>query len=193
MKWLKWFLPAAFLAGLYLCFFLPYMSLPNINWVLVIIALLVLVVISTVNIIYAFRNALRPADKIKNRRSRRSMKIIMITMKLLTIPFFVINFVFWTCIMAIPFASLIVMLFLPVILLLTFMVLLVTSAYSVSMIILYSRAKMFTTTATVINIILQFIYVVDVFDAIYLVFKTWKLEKAEKRVQSAESQQFASA
>lgn len=190
MKWLKWFLPASFLAGLYLCFYLTYMSLPNINWVLVIIALLVLVAISAVNIIYAFRNALRPADKIKN---RRSMKIIMITMKLLTIPFFVINFVFWACIMAIPFASLIAMLFMPVILLLTFMVLLVTSAYSVSMIILYSRAKMLSPVATVVNIILQYIYVVDVFDAIYLVFKTWKLEKAEKRVQSAESQQFASA
>lgn len=164
---MKLFLSTAFLITLYgflsaFCFFS--------NKILMVLSGLILLAVSIINIVFSIIIAIRTQDLAK---VRNEMRKIMLFIKLLSIPFFIINFAIWTGVVGtvslFP-GGFLIWIFVPVIVFLTFIILLVTSSFSISTVILYGRSKLLNKHEIVIHILLQLIFVIDVFDAIFLFY-----------------------
>jgi len=161
----KLFLSTTFLITLYgflsvFCF--------SSNKTLLALSGLILLVVSISNIVYSIKLAIRTQNLPK---VRNDMRKIMLFIKLLSIPFFLINFTIWTGLvgmLSIFPGGFVIWVFVPVMVFLTFIILLVTSSFSISTVILYGRSKLLNKPEVFIHILLQLVFVIDVFDAIFL-------------------------
>lgn len=162
---MKWFLSAAFLVALYgfvlvLCF--------SSNTVLLALSGLILFVFSIINIVFSIKLAIATQDIAK---VRNEMRKVMLFIKLLCIPFFVFNFMLWVGfigMLSIFPGGFLVWTFVPVIVFVTFFILLVTSSFSLSTIILYGRSKILNKAEIIIHALLQLVFVLDIIDTIIL-------------------------
>lgn len=161
---MKWLLNISFVVLLY-----SSLSIYSMESKLVSILIIVLLILSgLVNIVMFIISAFQSND-IKSRKN--SMINRMLFLKLSAIPFFIINFMLWTGLfgMLILFPGGIFLLALsPIIVLLTFTVLLVTSASSISALVYCYRARQIDTLRLIIHTILQLIFVLDIIDSIFL-------------------------
>jgi len=99
------------------------------------------------------------------------------------IPFWVINFISYFGVM--QFFVLIMwgmaILIIPIILFLSYLILLATSIYSINYIILAEKNKMITKTQCIINIILQLCFILDIINVLYLEINKKKKKNNEVR------------
>lgn len=106
------------------------------------------------------------------------LKTIMF-FKIAFIPYFIINFFFWFCVIGIllnPVMAFIGVALIPVAVISTYLTMLITSIYGISIISAMGRNKALTLREYVIHIICQLIFIVDVVDIIYLNIKYKKIE-----------------
>jgi hypothetical protein len=161
---MKWFLNISFVGLLYILF-----GIYNVESKLISILIVVLLILSGFgNIIMSIISAF---GSIINKNSLNSMINRMLFLKLSVIPFFILNFMLWTGLFGtlILFPGGIFLLALaPIIVLLTFTVLLVTSSSTISVLVYCYRAKQIDISKLIVHIVLQLIFVVDVIDSIYL-------------------------
>lgn len=161
----KLFLSTAFLITLY-GFFSVFCFIHN--KILLALSGLILLAVSIINIVFSIIIAISTQNLPK---VRNEMRKIMLFIKLLSIPFFIINFAIWTGVVGtvslFP-GGLLIWIFVPIIVFLTFIILLVTSSFSISTVILYGRSKLLNKHEIIIHILLQLIFVIDVFDAMFL-------------------------
>jgi len=95
-------------------------------------------------------------------------------LKLSLIPFFILNFLYWTiCVVIVPMGF-VYALYLPGVVVLTYTVTAITGICGSSTIMAYERAGQLQKELTVIHLILQFVFVLDIFDTIYLLRKYGK-------------------
>ena len=119
--------------------------------------------------------------------ARKNFRQAMLVIKLATIPFFILFFFWMLAIFSLSLTvSLIMLPVSPVVLLLNFLLILIpvlalltTSVYSISALAAYKRAGMLNLGELIIHCILQFIFVADVIDAIYLYHTLGKREKMQ--------------
>ena len=169
---MKWFLNISFVGLLYITFGIYSMESKFIS--LLIVVLLILSGIG--NILMSIITAFQSIDA-KNRRN--SMIYRMLFLKLSVIPFFVLNFMLWTGLFGtfILFPGGIFLLALvPIIVFLTFTVLLVTSSSTISVLVFSYRSKQIDMNKLIVHIVLQLIFMVDVIDSIYL-YKKLRIRK----------------
>lgn len=139
------------------------------------LALLVFMVFLVImNIVYSIKlHKLAFHNTIKG----NSLKTIMI-FKIGFIPFFLINFLFWLCLIGIllnPMMGFIGVFLIPMALISTYTTMLITSVYGISLISVMGRKNMLTWGQCVIHIIFQLIFIVDVVDLIFLFVKYRKV------------------
>lgn len=161
---MKWFLNILFVGILYISFSIYSMDSKLIG--LLIIVLLILSGLS--NIILSIVSAFQSVD-IKNMNN--GMINHMLFLKLSVIPYFILNFLLWTgffgTLMIFP-GGIFLLALVPIIVFLTFTVLLVTSSSAISALVYCYRAKQIDIFKLIIHIVLQLIFVVDVIDSVYL-------------------------
>lgn len=136
---------------------------------LISILIVVLLILSGIgNILMSIIFAFQSIDT-KNRQN--SMLNRMLFLKLSVIPFFIFNFMLWTgvfgTLMLFP-GGIFLLALAPIIVFLTFTVLLVTSSSTISVLVYCYRAKQIDISKLIVHIVLQLIFVVDVIDSIYL-------------------------
>jgi hypothetical protein len=158
---MKWRSGVLFLISLYL-FTITHYFLDNI--ILEVIFGLLLFVSSIANVVISLKCAFttQEIEKVRN-----EMRRIMLFIKLLSVPCFVVNFLIWALYGIVPMGF-VMWIFLPLVIFITYSVLLVTSSFSVSTIILYGKSKKLSKVEIIVHIWLQLIFVIDVIDAIYL-------------------------
>lgn len=161
---MKWFLNISFVVFLYISF-----GIYSMESNLIKILIVVLLILSGFgNIIMSIISAFHSID-INYRRN--SMINRMLFFKLSVIPFFIFNFMLWTgvfgTLMLFP-GGIFVLALVPIIIFLTFTVLLVTSSSTISVLVYCYRAKQIDISKLIVHIVLQLIFVVDVIDSIYL-------------------------
>ena len=164
---MKWFLNISFVGLLYISF-----NIYTQESKLISILIVVLLILSGFgNILMSIISAFQSIEA-KNRPN--SMLNRMLFLKLSVIPFFVINFMLWTGLfgtfMCFP-GGIFLLALAPIIVLLTFTVLLVTSSSTISVLVYCYRAKQIDIYKLIVHIVLQLIFVVDVIDSIYLFIK----------------------
>lgn len=105
------------------------------------------------------------------------IKISLIS-KIILIPFYIINFLFWLCVtmgfLMVPGFQIFIVVTL-FIALLTYMVLLSTSCYSIVSIIKLYRKRKINLKSCIINIIFQFMFVFDIIGLAIFYFKNRKI------------------
>ena len=166
---MKWVLSAVFLSLFYMWFVFAYFGIGidlgvNLIWIVVLPSVLV----GVASVVAAIAVAVASRDP---RRDSTSLRKVMVFSKVTAIPFFVGNFLMWSGVWAISLFSVISALFaqavlIPVAVVLTYCVMLVTSADSIATIVLAARAKLLRPTEVAVHIILQLIFVADVVSAI---------------------------
>ncbi|TYQ16719.1 UNVERIFIED_CONTAM: hypothetical protein Cloal_3287 [Acetivibrio alkalicellulosi] len=165
---MKWFISSLFLVTLYFFGISIYLLADG---TLVIVSMLALIFLSVVNFIFSIFYVTTSNDlyKVSN-----EMRKVMLFVKLMVIPFFVSNFLILalgTVIIALfPKTTVLTFFSTPILVFLTFLILLATSLFSIPAIILYGRTKELNKVEVVIHVILQLIFVFDIIDAIFLFF-----------------------
>lgn len=173
-KWLLAFLINAYVLQLFL--FLD--VLPNnivddypVPFLCIYLALLVFMVFLIImNIVYSIK--LHKLAFHKNINGN-PLKTIMI-FKIGLIPFFLINFLFWFSIIGIllnPMMGFIGVFLIPFAAISTYLTMLITSIYGISLISVMGRKNILTWGQCVIHIIFQLIFILDVADSIFLFVK----------------------
>jgi hypothetical protein len=120
-------------------------------------------------------------NKLTNNHKRmikdNPLKTIMI-FKIGLIPFFLINFLFWFSMIGIllnPMMGFIGVFLIPIAVISTYLTMLITSIYGISIISVMGRKNILTWGQCVIHIIFQLIFILDVADLIFLFVKYRKV------------------
>lgn len=152
-------------------------GLINNNYTIWILLSLALVFSEIVNLVLTFQNIRNTYQLYKNGEYnylRKSMQML----KLSTIPYFLLNFIFYLLLILIFFMGTRgIIIFTPVPLLLsipiffTYLTVLCSAAYGVGFIAILWKEKSFTIGRTIMHILLQICFVLDVMDTIVLLRK----------------------
>ncbi len=104
--------------------------------------------------------------------------------KLLLAPFFLLNLLLWVLFVGATYNPFLMMLWIlvPFGVFYTFSVLFATSVYSCSKLLFYARTHRLPEKTCVLHILLQLIFVADLFDGIYLASLEKTLEKASETI-----------
>lgn len=161
---MKWFLNISFVGFLYISFRIYSMESKLIS-----ILIIVLLILSGFgNILMSIISAFQSIDA---KSKQNSMINRMLFLKLSVIPFFIFNFMLWTgffgMLMLFP-GGIFVVALAPIIIFLTFTVLMVTSSSAISVLVYSYRTKQIDISKLILHSVLQLIFVVDVIDTIYL-------------------------
>lgn len=171
-KWLTGFLVNLYLVQVFLVLlFFHLWEYPLMYFLLGLFLLSVIlsVVLFIINIVCAVRiliSALMNQDKVNKFPTIAAYKLGLI-------PFFIINFVLWLIFAgatANPFLFLL-WIIIPVGIIYTYMVLLGTSCYSISQIVILCKKGILTKKQSIFHIILQLFFLADIFDCLYLCLK----------------------
>lgn len=161
---MRWLFGTMFIIALYLFA----TSLYIFSNILLIAAALLLILISSVaNIILSVRAIIQSENPEK---SENQMRKIMLFVKLMSVPFFIFNFL-RALLTFMPFGAVMAfgdLIFVPLAVFATYLLMIATSAFSIPVIAFYRKSKKIKTTEAAIHIILQLIFVIDVIDSIYL-------------------------
>lgn len=161
-----------FVIMVYISFFLLLWTLSGdtAQWILFAIILLVtltfgcLIVISNIKILLHITSHM-------NEVRRLHLKTQWKFLKLALIPFFILNFLFWViCIVIVPIGF-VYIIYMPGVIVLTYAVTAITGISGLSTIMAYERAGQFQKELTIVHLILQFVFVLDILDTIYLLRK----------------------
>lgn len=133
-------------------------------WVWIGIAVLLLISY-IINFIYAIKDFLK--------RDIWYSRKMMLSMKMGTIPFFIINFLFFVVVLGFIILisrglGVILLPIVPVVVTVTYLILLLTSVYSILFLIRLRRLNLINTAVLVTHIILQLFFVVDTIASLYL-------------------------
>ena len=104
------------------------------------------------------------------------------TMKLCLIPFYIVNFACWSFSLMIFHISLVIWPLIPFIIIYTYFTMFGTSIHVIAMLFTLRRNNVITTKQLVIHSIMQCIFVLDVFDSIYLSKKQRSFENILIRI-----------
>ncbi len=170
-KWLLAFLINAYVLQLFLLLNVLPNNLVKANpklFLCIYLTLLVFMVFLVImNIVYSVKlHKIAVHSRIKG----DPLKTIMI-FKLGFIPFFLINLLIWFSMIGIllnPMMGFIGVFLIPIALISTYTTMLITSIYGISLISVMGRKNMLTWGQSVIHIIFQLIFIVDVADLIFL-------------------------
>ena len=130
-----------------------------ITWLSIVILLLILSIINLISAIKLFIQK----DVILLRKS-------MILIKLASIPFFIFNFIFFVVVLFVFVVASrgLGIILVPIPIIITYLILLVTSTYSILFIIILKRFKIISNKSAIINIIIQLIFVLDMIGVLFL-------------------------
>ena len=172
-------LPASFIAALYFFSYLV-LTVQNRSALTIVLAFILTALTGLASVLFAIFYSIVAEN---TPAMRKRMYRAALAFKLLTVPFFIVNFLVWAMIFGVvgflPGGQ-ILWLLLPLVQVLTFCVLAVTSSYSVSTVILFKKKRLIGAGQAVLHSILQFLFVIDVLDFIYLFFKFRALSKSEE-------------
>lgn len=104
-----------------------------------------------------------------------SFRAVMV-FKLCLIPFYIVNFVCWGIASMVFHIALFIWPLIPFIIAYTYFTVVGTSAHNIANLLTLRRNKRISTKQCVVHCILQFIFIVDVIDCVYLVIKQKKIE-----------------
>lgn len=178
MKKIIFFLISLYLNFACFCVFLKIMSIPvpvgdppglslfeKVFYALWIVVGILLLVSYIFNLVLAIKDFLK-GDLLYLKKS-------MLTMKMGTIPFFILNFLIFVGVLGLVILvsrglGIILLPIVPVVVTVTYFILLLTSAYSVVFLIRLKRLNMISTPSLVIHIILQLFFCIDIIDTLFL-------------------------
>lgn len=123
---------------------------------------------SVVNAVLAIHTAVTAPN---SPQACRQMSRVMLFVKLDAIPFFIANYVLWICVFAFSVIlplGFTLWIFIPIAVIATYIVLLTTTAFSIPTIVLLARSKQLKPFEAIVHIVLQFIFVLDVIDVVYI-------------------------
>ena len=151
------------------------------------VVMVITVITGIINIVVLFRDFRKETRNIcsasgspdeSDSRTERSLdraRKRMMVMKFVPVPFFIVNFIYWIVLLIVPF-GIIGYIFIPVSIILTGITVIVSGCCGLVFIRLCIRAGRLRGSRTLLHQVLQFIYVLDVFDAAYIA----SCEKQEK-------------
>jgi hypothetical protein len=152
-------------------------SFPIVSFILILICPFAYIIVSIINIFYA--------KKLIKQKNKEKLNKLMRVIKFGSIPFWIINFIILVIagifgIVATRGAGII---FLPILVLLTYILFLGTSVFSIAYIKLLYQEGEIVSIHKILHIILQLCFVLDIVDIIYLKIKLNKNKKPneEKR------------
>lgn len=163
---MKWILPSVQVILLYLLATVFFIDLNFHTGHYLIILGVLLFISGAINIAYAVKCAIKPSNKSKEREKLRAA---MLFFKLLTVPFFIANFIVFAIAAFLPLIF-VFWIFYPLVVIATYFLMLVTSSYSIAVLVLYNKSKLLSKRAFAVHVILQLVFIADVVDAIYLFF-----------------------
>lgn len=123
------------------------------------------IIISQIKVLLHLSSHLTISRRTKLRKQYKFLKLSLI-------PFFVINFLYWIILfVVVPMGIIVGIVYLPVVIILTYFVTIVTGIYGLTTIMAYKRTGYLGKEFIIIHLILQFVFVLDIFDTWYLLKK----------------------
>lgn len=117
-----------------------------------------------------------------SKQVKNAMLNRMLFIKIGTVPFFVLNFLLWMSILGLVMifpGGIFSIIFIPLLVGMTYMVLIVTSSSTFSVLIYCYKAKKISLAMFILHLIMQLIFVVDVFSSVYLYIKLRQLKEVD--------------
>lgn len=178
-KWMIFFVVDLYLLPIFLCFTFIFMPKPITTDTQFPVLAYFLIAFFLLSFLLGFVNIVHAVAMRKNvnlRKKKINIPKIILVFKLCLVPFFMLNFILWS-IFALGCYSLFMIflwVFIPFGIAYTYILLLVTSAYSISQIIVWNQNGILTKKQCVKYIILQLLFVIDVIAYIILYRKYGK-------------------